>query len=453
MPSLQKDARLFGLDLAPLGRDILTAWRGMLDWPVLVWLWPRPRLSLWLPDGTQALSRGPLTTAVPIAKTQSKSGKASATSAPHQARDQARALARFQALVLPEDILLRRSLVMPALAQAELQAALALQLHAFSPFPLEDLVWTSEVQLAEDGKTQHIHAALSSRKLIAQHLATLPTAATLGDIEVWVPHVKDGHHAVASGFAENQRHRRSAAWRWVSASLVMLALALLVGIAATPSVQLYLRSKQAEAALQALQQKALPVLAERERFTLVTEKLTQLGDNFNQSVAPRPVLQLITEALGDDTSLLSLQVQGHKVSLTGQTVNASALMKKLDSLSGLREVRAPAPATKPLGATRESFTIEFTMDPAQWPTVSPDAMTQASPAATLSTSALAPASVPTPAATPAAAKTNAPPPAATPAPPTNPSASPPANPAAAPANSLVVPNKAQSVPVNPRKTP
>jgi general secretion pathway protein L len=67
--------------------------------------------------------------------------------------------------------------------------------------------------------------------------------------------------------------------------------------------------------------------------------------------------------------LLVLQIQGHKVSITGQTANASALMKKLGGQPGLRDVRAPAPATKPLGATRESFTIEFTMDPAQWPSV------------------------------------------------------------------------------------
>jgi general secretion pathway protein L len=447
MPSLQKDARLFGLDLAPWGRDILTAWRGMLDWPVLAWLWPQPRLRLWWPDGTQALSRGPQTTTVPLAQTQTGPDKPPATSGPSQVRTQAgfqaRFQARFQALVLPEDILLRRSLVMPALAQAELQAALALQLQTLSPFPPEDLVWTTEVQLAEDGKTQHIHAALSSRKLIAQHLATLPTEATLGDIEVWVPHVQDGHFAVASGFAENQRHRRSAAWRWVSAGLLMLVLALLAGIAATPSVQLYLRSKQAEAALHALQQKALPVLAERERFTQVTDKLTQLGENFNQSVAPRPVLQLITEALGDDTSLLSLQVQGHKVSLTGQTVNASALMKKLDSLPGLREVRAPAPATKPLGATRESFTIEFTMDPAQWPTVSPDALIQSSPTSPAAAlPATAPASLPAsvPAATPPAS------------PPAKPAAAP-ANPLAVPSNPLVVPANPLAVPVNPRKTP
>lgn len=431
MPSLQKDARLFGLDLAPLGRDILTAWRGMLDWPVLAWLWPRPRLHLWLPDGTQALSRGPQTAAVPIAQTPTQSGKETTTATPIQAR--------FQALVLPEDILLRRSLVMPSLAQAELQAALALQLQTLSPFPPEDMVWACEVQQSEDGKTQHIHAAISSRKLIAQHLATLPTEATLDDIEVWVPHLQDGHFAVASGFAENQRHRRSAAWRWVSAGLLVLALALVVGIVATPSLQLYLRSKQAEAALDALHRKALPVLAERESFTQVTDKLTQLGEHFNQSVAPRPVLQLITEALGDDTSLLSVQVQGHKVSLTGQTANASALMKKLDSLPGLRDVRAPAPATKPLGATRESFTIEFSMDPAQWPTVSPDALIQSSPtspAAALPATAVASAPVAT-----LAAKPTAPPPAATPAP-----AAPAAKPAAAPVNPL-------AVPVPPRKTP
>ena len=38
----------------------------------------------------------------------------------------------------------------------------------------------------------------------------------------------------------------------------------------------------------------------------------------------------------------------------------------VDAVSGaLREVKAPTPATKPLGAPRESFTIEFTLDPAQ----------------------------------------------------------------------------------------
>jgi general secretion pathway protein L len=349
MSSLQKDARLFGLDLAPLGRDILTAWRGMLEWPAVSWLWPQPRLRLWLPDGQKARSRGPQTPALP------DTGKGPA--------------AHFEALVLPEDILLRRTLVMPTLAQAEMHAALALQLQTFSPFAPEDLVWTHEVQASEDGKTQQIHAALTSRKLIATHLAQQDTDIALDDMEVWVPHVQGGFHAVAAGFAEKRRHSRSTAWRWFSAALFFLALALVIAILVTPTVQLYLRATQAETALAALQKKAMPVLAERESYTKATERLNQAGEPFNQSVAPLPVLQLITESLGDDTSLQVLQIQGHKVSITGQTANASALMKQQCSQPGVRDVRAPAPATKPLGATRESFTIEFTMDPAQWPSV------------------------------------------------------------------------------------
>lgn len=394
MPSLQKDARLFGLDLAPLGRDILTAWRGMLEWPVVAWLWPKPHILLWLPDGSQAHSAGP--------------------QAPALAKPSAGKPSRFQAIVLPEDLLLRRSLVMPTLAQAERQAALSLQLQTLSPFPPEDLVWTSETHDAEDGKTQQTHAAISSRKLIAQHLSTLATETPLDKLEVWVPHVQDAHYAVAGGFAENQRHRSSAAWRWLSVGLLLLALGLVTTILATPSLQLYLRSKQAEAALDALQRQAMPVLAERESFTHVTEKLTQLGEQFNQSVAPRPVLERITEALGDDTSLLSLQVQGHKVSITGQTANATALMKKLDGQPGLRDVRAPAPAVKPLGATRETFTIEFSMDPAQWPLITTDAL-------------------PVPAAVPPAAEASTQPPSAAPS-------------TTAPANPL-------AQPVPPRKTP
>lgn len=416
MSSLQKDARLFGLDLAPLGRDILTAWRGMLEWPVVSWLWPQPRLRLWLPDGQKARSRGPQTPTLP------DTGKGPA--------------AHFQALVLPEDILLRRTLVLPALAQAELQSALALQLPSFSPFAPEDLVWTCEVQASEDGQTQQVHAALTSRKLIEAHLAQQDADIALDDMEVWVPHVHDGFHAVAAGFAETRRHSRSTTWRWFSALLMVLVLALTAAILATPSAQLYLRSKQAEAALEALQQKAMPVLAERESFTQTAERLKQAGEPFNQSVAPLPVLQLITEALGDDTSLLNLQVQGHKVSISGQTANASALMKKLGSQPGLRDVRAPSPATKPLGATRESFAIEFTMDPAQWPTV---------PTVTDPSAAQGPA--PTPAASASAPVPSASAPAPAPGQTTK------AKPPAAATPPLAAPSQPAAVLPPPRKTP
>lgn len=347
MPSLQNEARLFGLDLAPIGRDLLTAWRGMLEWPVISWLWPRPTVCVWLPSGQKGLNQGPQT---PLNLDPTKAAKA-----------------RFHALVLPEDSFLRRSFVLPNLAQSELEAAIDLQLQAFSPFSEHERVWTYEAQTSEDGNSMQVQAVLTSNQLIAQHIATAYPQAGPEQFEVWVPQLRGEAYTLVPGFAEARRQSRSNAWRWASAVLVLSALALIAAILVTPSVKLYFRAQQAERALQALQEKAIPVLAEREGFNKATEKISSLKDMFGNTLAPLQILQLVTDALNDDASLLSLQIQGNKVNITGQAQNASLLMKQLDATPGFRDVRAPAPATKPLGAVRESFTIEFNIDPEQLP--------------------------------------------------------------------------------------
>lgn len=347
MPRIQNNTTLFGMDLAPLGRDLVSAWRGMLNWPVLAWLSPKPTISLRLADGQQAINRGPST---PV---ETNAGPSKTP--------------QFQALVLPESILLRRKLVLPLLAQAEFDTALALQVHTFSPFASQDLVWTHETQ--EAGANLQVQATLCSRPLISAHLQAIDPTALLSDFEVWIPSTQTRTHVLVPGFAENRRQSHRSAWRWASAALLVAAMAMVIALIATPSLQLYLRSKQAEAGLSFLQQKASPVLSERENFNLATEKLQHLNDMFAASMPPMPVLQLITVALADDTSLLSLQIQGDKVSLTGQTDNTSVLMKQLSTTTGLKDIRAPAPATKPLGAIRESFTLEFTIGPEFWTSV------------------------------------------------------------------------------------
>jgi general secretion pathway protein L len=141
-------------------------------------------------------------------------------------------------------------------------------------------------------------------------------------------------------------------------------MALVAAMAVTPSVQLFFRFMQGYRAMIELQGPAAPVMAQRESFVRTSEQLSNLSDIVGKSVPSLQTLTLITQALPDDTSLLNLQIKDSKVSISGQTVNAAALMKLLDSTPGLRDVRAPSPATTPLGATRESFSIEFTLDPA-----------------------------------------------------------------------------------------
>ena len=134
-------------------------------------------------------------------------------------------------------------------------------------------------------------------------------------------------------------------------------------MAITPSIQLYLRASQAKQAMLTLQQKAGPVMAQRESMLRSTERLDGLTRLIGKPIPILQTIDLVTKALPDDTSLLSLKIQGAKITLSGQAPNAAALMKQLGATVGMRDVKAPVPAIKAPGATRESFTIEFMLDP------------------------------------------------------------------------------------------
>lgn len=342
LPTSDQHARFFGLDASALRRDLLTAWSGIINWPAFSWLWPKLPVRLALPTGGFALSRS--------LHTQPLHNEKIVRSA------------RFDAVLLPENLLLRRNLELPDLQTQEIKDALALEVQTLSPFSPNDVLWTHESPPQGDGSVR-VSIVVTSRKLVTQHLAAMNTPPT--NPEVWVTRANGPGFMVLPGFGEARRKRQSKVWRFVSATLALLGLAVLMAIAVSPSIQLYLRSVQANQAMAVLQQRAKPVLAQRESLVLASGQLTSLVELSPKPIAPLQALKLITDALPDDTSLLSLQIQGLKVNISGQTVNASALMKQLGSTAGLRDVKAPIPATKPLGAPRESFTIEFTLEPTQ----------------------------------------------------------------------------------------
>jgi general secretion pathway protein L len=336
-------ARFFGLDLGSFWRDLLTAWQGMLNWPAVSWLWPKSAVRLWLPTGDKTLVYN---------------------MAPAPSQNAARLrIARFDAVLIPESMLLRRTLSLPRLQSSDLLAALAIELQSLSPFEPDDLVWVHEVLAQGDG-TLMVHIALTSRKLIERHVGEVFPETQALPPEVWISREGSAGFLMLAGFGEARRLRYGAAWRWGSAFLAMLVLALLAAIVVTPSYQLYLRTQQAHQAMSTLYQKVAPVLVHRESLARTTVLVDGLAQAIGQPMAPLQVLKLLTDVLPDDTYLWTLQVQGTKVSLTGQAANAAALMKQLDATPGISNVTAPTPATKNAGAAREQFAIEFTLNPA-----------------------------------------------------------------------------------------
>lgn len=349
MAVLQTKATLFGLDLSGLWPATQQAWLAMGHWPVFAWLSPSVPVRVTRPSGQQVLCAA--------------SGK------PLASTPKALAAARFDAIELPEDLLLRKQLTLPDLPPADWQQALALEASSQAPFAESDLLW------AWSKTPQGAEVLITSRPLVQAHLAQLATAghwptaareASAPPPEVWV-RSHSGAALVVPGFGEARRQRHQRLWRRVNTALLLLAAGLAGGAAVTPTLQLRLQALDAVAQHSALVQQATPAVQQREANVKALEQLQAV---LEEGGRPTPVLALldtITRAMPDDTSLLSLQITAgsaaHKVTLSGQTGNAAALMQQLGNQPGLRDVRAPTPAVKPLGAVKESFTIEFSIDP------------------------------------------------------------------------------------------
>lgn len=338
-PDKPDHLKLFGLDLRSLWRELWLPWRRAFEWPVLAWLTPEQVVRLAHDNGEQSFWR-------------------LGTGARKLA---AREAGTARAIELPEDMVLRRTLHLPAVAASDIDSAVALEMQRLSPFPAGDLVWGHRTSPPQAGVLR-VQAAQASRRQVEALLRERGSSEVdASSPEAWVL-AEGGQPIVLRGFGEAARLRRMAAWRRASVCLLALAAMLLMAIAITPTLQLRQRALEAVEASATLHRRAEPTMRQREELVRVADQLKGLRELTADRVDPLVVLDLLTQALPDDTVLQNLQVQGGKVLMSGQTGNSASLMQLLSSRPGLKDVNAPSPATRPLGAPKESFVIEFQLE-------------------------------------------------------------------------------------------
>lgn len=342
MQSLSSDARFLGVDLKPLWQEICHVWQRTTNKTISWWLTPAAPIVVLHADGTQAYWLG-------------DQRQPSGVMAPKNA---------FVAIELPVESVLVRSLFMPAMRDADMTAAIALEARTSSPFADHDMVWGYQQAGSLKEAPRSVVLAIASRKSIGAYLATqsvrLTEAATP---EVWVvapltPPI------VLPGFGEGARVGFTKKRRHLGYALVLLGVALFVGIAVTPTAQLRLRAVEAVRSYDAAVQRTGTAAQQREALMQSVEKLDGLSQTLVGRIEPLRVLDKLTTLLPDDTALQSFKLQGAKVTISGDTSNVTTLLQTLGEQTGLRDVRSPSAATRMLGAPKESFVIEFNLDPA-----------------------------------------------------------------------------------------
>lgn len=275
---------------------------------------------------------------------------------------------RFEAIEIPETLLLRRFLSVPSMAQAQVAQAVELDMRSASPFAAADLLWGYSAQPQEQGGLR-IEAVMASRKQAQgyvasqQHRLEAASKAAANAHEVWA-FTLDNTPVVLPGWGEARRARHGARRRHVAYALMAAAVCLVAAMAVTPTMQLRLRALQAVHAFEALQARTVALVGQREAYMRSVAQLESLQGLLAARAKPLSLLETLTRTLPDDTSLHSIEVQGLKVTLNGLTGNAATLMQLLGATEGFREVRAPSPATRNPGADAENFIVELQLDPA-----------------------------------------------------------------------------------------
>ncbi len=340
----QSNQTFFGMDIRALVRDLGQAWGRLRESPIFAWLTPAVEVLWTRASGAQQVWQ---------------------TDGRHF-QPQARALApgrvvRFFAAEPPEDMLLRRRVTMPRMPQAAMEQAVTLNVRSSSPFAPNDLVWGWVADSGEGQAQVTIEMVLASRKGIEQHLAA-HSPENAPNPEIWCDRGDGTEPIVLRHFGQTQRHAVQHRAKVINAWLLGTVCLLLVALAITPTLQLRARAIQAVASYETLARAAAPAVKQREALVLSQTQLSELHAVLAEQVDPLKVLDMLTQAIPDDTSLHSLQIQGLKVSLTGETGNAAALIQQLGSHPALREVKAPTAATRAPGASKDSFSLEAMVD-------------------------------------------------------------------------------------------
>ncbi len=348
--AISTESRFFGLDLNQLKADILKTWRRAPQWPPLSWLRPAQMLRLVPAEGAPTVV---WESGEPVLK---------------PGREPV-----FWALELPEHMVLRKTVALPALDPQDCASAAELEVQAISPFAADDLLW-GYTELSRSSKAVKLLVVLASRAQtepylqaqVAQqlHLQTLKgqsKAESLEQPEVWV-FAPERRPVVFQGFGEQARYAWGRKRLWWNVAGVALAVLLLAAIAATPTAQLRMRAIEATHAYEGMAAKTADVVAKRDTLIQSADKVAGLSELLAERIDGVQVLSMLTNVLPDDTALQSARIQGSKVTISGLTENASALMQKLSNQEGVKDVRAPSAATRMGGGNKESFTIELGLD-------------------------------------------------------------------------------------------
>ncbi len=260
------------------------------------------------------------------------------------------------AVLLPDDLVLTRTLRLPVAIEADLESVLALEVNSNSPFAAVDTAYGWAL-VGRDEQSLHLVLVIVSLSSAMTYIGHEYDCHDAQAQEAWVE--VEGRMIVVRGFGEARRedcYRRRLLKVGAMLGAAFLALLLIAG-AGAGFKKLELERLEAMAAVAEREAQQ----ATRMRTALNVANETTAAVEQVSGLYPSPHLELarLSKLLSDDAYVERLSINGREIDLRGRAVDAADVMQLLTEQSQYAAVTAASAIRKIPGTNVEQFHLKI----------------------------------------------------------------------------------------------
>ena len=262
-----------------------------------------------------------------------------------------------EAYALPESLVLSRTLNLPAIAEADLEAALQLEIAACSPFAPDDTAAGWRVGRGSDTSQLTVDLAIVSRSAAMSFLGDQFAMHDPTRAEVWAQ--SGGRWICLRGFGEQ---RREAVYRRRLVRVGALVTGALVLLLALAGLSAFL-SAQELSKLESLQEEARRdarnAMSLRDELAATNATISELNKLSRQLPSPQLEFARLTALLPDTAFITQYTQDGRKIRLRGRGTEAASLQQSLTEEKAFKSVTAPQAISRVGTTGLEQFFLDI----------------------------------------------------------------------------------------------
>ena len=248
-------------------------------------------------------------------------------------------------LLLPRPLILRHLVNLPLAAAENLREVLSFEMDRHTPFKAEQVYFDYRL-VDTDTEAKRIGVDLAAvPRSVADPVIAMLAAWNLSPHKVGFAEDDAGGGAPFNLLPAAPAETRGTSWQWATRILLLAVVALLAAaiylpVAEQSRVLAAVEDSLAQARIEATEadrlKKTLASMVDRNRFLI---------DRKSARLTVTELLHEVTRLLPDDTWIIRARLQGDKLTLSGYSATASALIASLEGSAGLAQVRFSSPVT------------------------------------------------------------------------------------------------------------